>query len=115
MYGTKPNTEGSFGNNTRFITGSVTSAVQFLEAHFNEGSAEDLCNAITSLVQSTDESVYAYVMRTIEIRQKILLASQKATGKGKIGFDKGLVMKLFLRTLERGIISQYVVAPPQKE
>ena len=96
------------------MIGSVTSAVQFLEAHFNEGSAEDLCNTITSLVQSTDESVYAYVMRTIEIRQKILLASQKATGKDKIGFDKGLVMKLFLRTLERGIISQYVVAPPQK-
>ena len=64
---------------------------------------------MTSLVQLTDESIYAYVMRTIEIRQKVLLASQKASGKGEIGFDKDLVMKLFLRTLERGIISQYVV------
>ena len=63
---------------------------------------------MTSLVQLTDESIYAYVMRTIEIRQKVLLASQKASGKGEIGFDKDLVMKLFLRTLER-IISQYVV------
>ena len=62
---------------------------------------------MTSLVRSTDESIYAYVMRTIEIRQKVLLASQKASGKGEIGFDKDLVMKLFLRTLER-IISQYV-------
>ena len=69
----------------------------------------NLFNAITSLVQSTDESIYAYVMRTIEIRQKVLLASQKASGKGEIGFDKDLVMKLFLRTLERGLISQYVV------
>ena len=64
---------------------------------------------MTSLVRSTDESIYAYVMRTIEIRQKVLLASQKASGKGEIGFDKDLVMKLFLRTLERIIISQYVV------
>ena len=64
---------------------------------------------MTSLVQSTDESVYAYVMRTIETRQKVLLASQKASGKGEIGFDKDLVMKLFLRTLERGILSQYVL------
>ena len=64
---------------------------------------------MTSLVRSTDESIYAYVMRTIEIRQKVLLASQKANGKGEIGFDKDLVMKLFLRTLERIIISQYVV------
>ena len=85
------------------------SLAQFLEAHFNERSAEDLCNAMTSLVQSTDESVYAYVMRTIEIRQKVLLASQKASGKGEIGFDKDLVMKLFLRTLERIITSQYIV------
>ena len=112
---------------------------QFLEAHFNERSAEDLCNAMTSLEQSTDEqstdeqstdeqstdeqstdeqstdelstdeSIYAYVMRTFEIRQKVLLAAQKASGKGEIGFDKDLVMKLFLQTLEQGIISQYVV------
>ena len=74
---------------------SLAQLLQFLEAHFNERSAEDLCNAMTSLVQLTDESVYAYVMRTIEIRQKILLASQNASGKGEIGFDKDLIMKLF--------------------
>ena len=48
-------------------------------------------------------------MRTIEIKQKVLLASQKARGKGEIDFDKDLVMKLFLQSLERGITSQYVV------
>ena len=74
---------------------SLAQLLQFLEAHFNERSAEDLCTAMTSLVQLTDESVYAYVMRTIEIRQKILLASQKASGKGEISFDKDLIMKLF--------------------
>ena len=74
---------------------SLAQLLKFLEAHFNERSAEDLCTAMTSLVQLTDESVYAYVMRTIEIRQKILLASQKASGKGEIGFDKDLIMKLF--------------------
>ena len=61
---------------------SLASLPQFLEAHFNERSAEDLCNTMTSLVQSTDKSVYAYVMRTIEIRQKVMLASQKASEKG---------------------------------
>ena len=44
-------------------------------------------------------------MGTTELRQKVLLASQKASGKGEIGFDKALIMKLFLRTLERGIIN----------
>ena len=40
---------------------SLAQLLQFLKAHFNERSAEDLCNETTSLVQSTDESVYAYV------------------------------------------------------
>ena len=88
---------------------SLAQLLQFLGAYFNERSAEDLCIAMTSLVQSTDESVYAYVTRTIEIRRKVLLASQKASRKSEIGFDKDLVMKLFLRTLEREIIIQYVV------
>ena len=48
-------------------------------------------------------------MRTIEIRQKVLLASQKASEKVEIGFDKDLIMKLFLRSLERGITSYYAV------
>ena len=80
---------------------SLAQLLQFLEVHFlNERSAEDLCNAMTSLVQSDDELVYAYVMRSIEIRQKVLLASQKSSGKSGIGFDKDMVMKLFLQTLE---------------
>ena len=77
---------------------SLAQLLQFLEVHFSESSGEDLCNSMMSLVQSTDESVYAYVLKTMKIRQKVLLASQKACGKDQIGFDKDLVMKLFLRT-----------------
>ena len=66
---------------------SLAQLLQFFEIHFNKSSAGDLCNAMTSLVQSTDESVYAYIIRTIETRQKVLLVSQKASGKGEIGFD----------------------------
>ena len=88
---------------------SLAQLLQFLQVHFNELSAEDLCNAMMSLVQSTDESVYAYFRRTNEIRQKVLLTSQKVSRKGEIGFDKDLTLRFFLRTLELGIISQYVV------
>ena len=66
---------------------SLAQLLQFFEIHFNKSSAGDLFNAMTSLVQSTDESVYAYIIRTIETRQKVLLVSQKASGKGEIGFD----------------------------
>ena len=43
---------------------------------------------MTSLVHSTDESVHAYVMvmGAIAINQ-VILASQKASRKGEIGFD----------------------------
>ena len=66
---------------------SLAQLLQFFEIDFNECSAGDLFNAMTSLVQSTDESVYAYIVRTTETRQKVLLVSQKAKGKGEIGFD----------------------------
>ena len=44
-------------------------------------------------------------MKCIEVRPKVLLASSKSD----IKYDKGLAMKLFYRTLERGLLSLYVV------
>ena len=80
---------------------------QFLEAHFDEKNATDLCGKLTSMIQLPEESEYNYVMRCIEVRQKVILASSKSVSE--IKYDKGLVMKLFYRTLERGLLSSYVV------
>ena len=57
------------------------------------------------MIQLPEESEYSYVMKCIEVRQRVLLASSKSD----IKYDKGLVMKLFYRTLERGMLSSYVV------
>ena len=57
------------------------------------------------MIQLPKESEYSYVMKYIEVRQKVLLASSKSDTK----YDKGLVMKLFYRTLQRGPLSSYVV------
>ena len=57
------------------------------------------------MVQLLEEPEYQYVMRCIEIRQKVILASNKSD----IKFDKELVRKLFHRTLERGCLSSYVM------
>ena len=43
-------------------------------------------------------------MRFIEIRQNVILGSNKSD----IKYDKELVRKLFYRTLERGLLSSYV-------
>ena len=57
------------------------------------------------MVQLPEESEYQNVMRCIEIRQKVILASNKSD----IKYDKELVRKLFYRTLERGLLSLYVI------
>ena len=76
---------------------SLQRLLQFLESHFEEMSATDLWGTLTSMIQLLEESEYSYVMKCIEIRQKVLLASSKSD----IKYDKGLVMKLFYRILER--------------
>ena len=78
---------------------------QFLQSHFEEKSFTDLCGKLTSIIQLPEESEYSYVMKCIEVRRKVLLASSKSD----IKYDKGLMMKLFYRTLERVLLSSYVV------
>ena len=84
---------------------SLQRLLQFLESHFEEKSATDLSGKLTSMIQLPEESEYTYVMKCIELRQKVQLASSKSD----IKYDKGLVMKLFSQILERGLLSSCVV------
>ena len=79
--------------------------LQFLESHLEEKSATNFCGKLTSMIQLLEKSEYSYVIKYIEVRQKVLLALCKSD----IKHDKGLVMMLFYRTLERGLLSLYVV------
>ena len=79
--------------------------LSFLEAHFEEKSTTELWSKLTFIAQSPEESSYSFVLRCIELRQKILIASTKSD----IKFDKPLLDKVFCRTPERGLSSTYVV------
>ena len=57
------------------------------------------------MVQLPEESEYQYVIKCIEVRQKVVLASNKSD----IKYDKELVRKLSYRTLEKGLLSSYVI------
>ena len=57
------------------------------------------------MVKLPGESEYQYVMRCIEIRQKVILASNKSDMK----YDKELVRTFFYRALEIGLLSSYVI------
>ena len=84
---------------------SLNQLLQYLEAHFDEQNATDLFSKVTSMVRLQEESEYQYVMSCVEIRQKVILTSNKSD----IKYDKELVRKLFYRTLERGLLCSYVI------
>ena len=52
--------------------------LSLLEDHFEEKSTTDLWNKLTSMAQSPEESSYSFLLRCIELRQKILIASTKS-------------------------------------
>ena len=80
---------------------SLNQLLQYLEAHFDEWNATDLCSKLALIVQLQEKSEYQYIMRCIEVIQKVILAFNKSD----IKYDKELVSKLFCRPLERGLIS----------
>ena len=84
---------------------SLSQLLQYLKAYFDDRNATDLCSKLTSIVQLLKESEYQYVMRCIEVRKKVILASNKSD----IKYDKELVRKFFYRTLEIGLLSSYVI------
>ena len=65
---------------------SLKKLMQYLEAHFDERSATNLCSKLTSITQLLEESAYSFIMRCIETRQKVILASMKSDTK----YDKNL-------------------------
>ena len=52
--------------------------LSFLGAQFEEKNTTDLWSKVTSMAQSLKESSYSFVLRCIELRQKILAASTKS-------------------------------------
>ena len=84
---------------------SLEQLQKYLQSHYGEQNATDLANNLTSMVEFPSKSSYVFVMRCIEMRQKLIMSSDKAD----IKYYRALVQKLFLRTLERGSLSGVVV------
>ena len=73
-------------------------STEFLEAHYEQKNGHDLCNTITNMLHFPKESGYTFVMRCLELCQKILLVSEKSC---ELSYSPGFINKLFLR-FERG-------------
>ena len=62
--------------------------MNFLQAHFEDGNAPDLCGRLTSMSQLSEESTYQFVIRCLEMRQKVVIASKQSD---EITYDPNLV------------------------
>ena len=78
----------------------VDTLLKYLQHHFDDKSSPDLCAELTACTQMRNETALDFVLRCIELREKLVLSSKTT---GEIEYDESLVKRLFVRTLERGI------------
>lgn len=79
---------------------------QILRAHYKEKSATELYSELCQLSQHTKESPTDFLLRALNLRQKILFASKEE--KAEVKYDSALVDKVFVRTLDTGLTSEVI-------
>ena len=76
---------------SELILGSLQ---QILRAHYKRKSATELYSELCQLSQHTKEFPTDFLLRALNLRQKILLASKEE--KAEVKYDSGLVDKVFV-------------------
>lgn len=74
---------------------------RILRSHYQEKSATDLYTQLTSEVQGFKETPQNFLIRTLDLRQTILFASQES--ESGLQYDPGLVQRMFLHTVLTGL------------
>jgi len=80
---------------------------KYLQSHYVERNATDLCQSLTSITQSSQESAVQFLYRAMELRQRVLLSS--GSPGSSVKYDKVLVQQIFLKTIETGLSSEVVL------
>lgn len=74
---------------------------RILRSHYQEKGATELYKQLTSEVQSSKETPQTFLIRALDLRQKILFASQEA--ESGLKYDPILVQSMFLHTVLTGL------------
>lgn len=80
---------------------SLPTLRRILRSHYQERSATELYKQLTTEVQSTKETPQNFLIRAMDLRQKILFASQEA--ESSLKYDPALVQSLFMHTVLTGL------------
>lgn len=74
---------------------------RILRSHYQERGATELYKQLTSEVQNSKEAPQNFLIRAMDLRQKILFASQEA--ESSLKYDPALVQSLFMHTILTGL------------
>lgn len=84
---------------------------RILRSHYQERGATELYKQLTSEVQSGKETPQNFLLRAMDLRQKILFASQE--DESGLKYDPALVQSLFMHTILTGLQSDSVKSDMQ--
>lgn len=80
---------------------SLPALRRILRCHYQEKSATDLYKQLSSEAQNNKETPQSFVIRALDLRQKILFASQES--ESGLKYDPVLVQSMFLHTVLTGL------------
>ena len=81
---------------------TLAKLMRYLEHSYEKKSSTDLCAELTSITQMPNEGPVDFILRCIELREKLILISKAS---GEIEYDKVFVLRLLLRSVKRGLES----------
>lgn len=79
---------------------------RILRCHYQEKSATELYKQLSSEAQSVKETPQSFLIRSLDLRQKILFASQES--ESGLRYDPVLVQNMFLHTVMTGLLNDNI-------
>lgn len=79
---------------------------RILRSHYQERSATELYKQLTAEAQSSKETPQNFLIRAMDLRQKILFASQEV--ESNLKYDPALVQSLFMHTVLTGLLNDNI-------
>ena len=89
---------------------SLDTLLRFSKGYLEEENAQDMCSQLTPKAQLSDETAVHFVIRCLKMFQKVIITQRHYKGlaskqSDNINDDPNLVEQVFLRTLEKSIVS----------
>ena len=84
---------------------TLTTLRTVLKSHYQEKDATDLYQELAQLTQDRSETPQAFVMRALDLRQRITRASGETTG---LRYDDALVKNMFLHAVKTGLTNDNI-------